>query len=183
MKRVVFSLFACVALATTGIAGTYAYKEQKEYKQPYEEPYRCIPDTEWQFDIYGTYSHYETESNLDDGFGGGVGVNYFFHRHIGVGVEGHWNANGEDDTVLHNVAGNVIFRWPLEMGPRLCFAPYLFGGGGAIFDTDHLIEGHVGGGLEYRITQGFGIFGDGRFSWVEDENNHGLFRAGVRFAF
>ena len=49
---------------------------------------------------------------------------------------------------------------------------------------DILLEGHWGGGLEYRFNRHVGIFADGRYEVVDkSRNNFGLIRTGVRFAF
>jgi hypothetical protein len=58
-------------------------------------------------------------------------------------------------------------------------------GGGAAYGTGkgHGF-GHVGAGLEYRVTDNIGLFSDARYVYSsEDPKNAVLGRAGLRFAF
>jgi hypothetical protein len=99
---------------------------------------------------------------------------------------------------------NGLARYPIGNSG---FAPYVFAGiggfvpgeGSDFFDTvangvsrkirnsnrdDILLEGHWGGGLEYRFNRHIGIFTDGRYEVVDkSRNNFGLIRTGIRFAF
>ena len=51
-------------------------------------------------------------------------------------------------------------------------------------DSDALLEGHAGLGIEYRFRPNVGIFVDGRFTVVDQtENNFATVRTGVRIAF
>lgn len=95
----------------------------------------------------------------------------------------------------------LTFRYPI---PCSRFAPYVFGGGGGIFgggertrlvasdsvirtqDTDSEAElvGQFGGGVEVRLTPHIGWIND--FSWNVingPENNFGMVRSGLNFAF
>ena len=161
-----------------------------------------------------------------DGSGGGVGMNYFFARYFGIGVEGNWwegtqqsvrgsasvsdqvtlnganagtaaavvanlNANGisaaqvdantlllnrsksfsrVDKKVANQVTGSLILRYPFE-GP-VCWAPYIFGGGGGIFDSDNVGFGHLGVGVEFRVTPYMGFFTDWRWEFMGKSNNN-----------
>lgn len=103
----------------------------------------------------------------------------------------------------HLVGGRLAtltFRYPLG---RSRFAPYVWAGGGGLFggrnesavylngilkrighDTEARAVGQFGGGLEIRMTPHVGLISD--FSWNvvdETENNFGLVRTGVNFAF
>ena len=185
MKTALIALFGCVALAGSALAGTgttyVSGKETKQYKSHYEEPFTCFADREFQVDIFGTYKLAEKGEPFSDGFGGGVGVNYFFHRYIGIGAEGSWDRTGKNDTAIHHANGMLIFRYPID---SCCLAPYVFGGGGATFDGEAKGQGFVGGGLEYRVVpHKVGLFADGRYAWTEDANNYGLFRTGIRVVF
>ena len=99
-------------------------------------------------------------------------------------------------------------RLPLDdFWPSVHLAPYVFGGIGGAFGgsegvlsedaadneifternvtrDDALLEGEVGGGLEFRFTRHVGIMAD--FSWHfldKADNNFGMVRSGVTFAF
>jgi hypothetical protein len=99
------------------------------------------------------------------------------------------------------VLGTLTFRYPI---PCSRFAPYVFAGGGGIFgggektrlvasdgiirteETDPETEliGQFGGGVEVRITPHIGWIND--FSWNVvngSENNFGMVRSGLNFAF
>lgn len=169
-----------------------------------------------------------------DGSGGGVGLNYFFTRFIGVGVEGNWwdgcqsgfSAKGSTQDVVvgvpagtspvvsaatlaadaaaagytvvtsadgttvllrksdsrsnthksaaQQVTGSLILRYPFE-GP-ICWAPYIFGGGGGIFDGKATGFGHVGLGAEWRVTPYMGFFSDWRWEFTGGGNTNNDFR-------
>lgn len=198
MKKIAFSLLAAVAVTGTSFAGTQVYASSKEYKQPLP-PETCFLDQELQIDIYGAYvvgegpSHAGTVRN--HGWGGGVGVNYFFTRNIGIGVDGTWIAAKENAaspgvndsrTVFHNVTGSLIVRFPID---EICLAPYLFVGGGYHVDGEDWASAHAGVGLEYRVVPNkVGLFTDARFTYFGDrfgrgDQNNVMIKAGVRWVF
>lgn len=116
-------------------------------------------------------------------WGADLDLTYFITRNIGVGVEQQWINDGRP--IWASVA-NVILRAPLHEGSR--WAPYLFGGAGAYYASGQgRFAVHAGAGLEYRWTQKFGTFVDGRYAWVDGNNDNipqfGVFRAGFRFVF
>ena len=164
-----------------------------------------------------------------DGSGGGVGLNYFFARYVGIGVEGNWwdgvntgfsgdfatrdfvslsapvdpvalllaakaantsvrfvdpahlvlttrKSFGNDNRRSHReaanqVTGSLILRYPFE-GP-ICWAPYIFGGGGGVFDGDSTGFGHIGLGVEFRITPYMGFFTDWRWEFMSGHHDNG----------
>jgi hypothetical protein len=119
------------------------------------------------------------KTNIRHGiWGGGVGLNYFFIREIGVGADINIPANG--GKFIDQVVGNLIARWPFE---SCGLAPYVFGGGGGGTEPTWEWLGHVGAGLEYRFNPGTGIFFDGRYMWAEQTFDHLLLRAGLRLVF
>jgi Outer membrane protein beta-barrel domain len=117
-------------------------------------------------------------------------------------------AIGHVRNAVGSVLGTLTLRYPI---PCTRFAPYVFAGGGGIFgggQKPHFIRvaetgegldilqtsgfsdseskgiGQFGGGIEVRITPHIGWMAD--FSWnVIDgpENNFGMVRSGVNFAF
>jgi hypothetical protein len=80
-------------------------------------------------------------------------------------------------------AGNVFLRLPIC---SLNLAPYAVVGGGAAYGGERSGHGfgHVGGGLEYRVTDNIGLFSDARYvySTIDPENAVAV-RTGLRFAF
>lgn len=228
MKKLSLSLTALVALASFSFAGTESYsgKEMKSTMAPAPCP-QWYADQEFNVSLWGTYVFTEndylddTYIEADHGWGGGIDAKYFFMRYFGVGLEGwaidtnrhlredrfnpvtgtFFTGISDEDRVVGSVLGTLTLRYPI---PCTRFAPYVFGGGGAMFGggershvhftnvgvTNHTTGtrteavGQFGGGLEVRITPHIGWLND--FSWnVIDgpENNFGMVRSGLNFAF
>ncbi len=114
----------------------------------------------------------------DGRLGAGAGVNYFFTRNFGVGVDAYTENAGH--SFVDSASANLIVRFPLgDSG----VSPYVLGGGGHQFDPIDLWYGQAGAGLEYRFTHSVGIFVDGRYVFTDGTPNYGLFRGGVRLTF
>jgi hypothetical protein len=174
--------------------------------------------------VLGTYDRY---IGGDHAWGGGGDLKYFFCRYAGVGVEG-FALDGskpgfdifEDQSVpifIHNrinhdhvvgaVLGTFTLRYPV---PCTRFAPYAWGGVGAIFgggerdqlhtqgppdaflvnaQTDHFgsetkVLGQFGAGLEIRFARHIGWTNDLSFGIIDGpRNNFGMVRSGLNFAF
>jgi hypothetical protein len=110
--------------------------------------------------------------------GAGLGLNYFVTRNFGLSAEAYSENTGH--SLVDNASASLIGRFPLgDSG----FAPYVFGGGGRQFDPLELWFAQAGAGLEYRFTPQIGIFTDARYVFTEETKDHGVARAGVRFAF
>lgn len=196
MKKLTISLLAVLGLIGSAFAG-HEMVSSKEYKQP-APPEGCFNDRELQVDVFGSYAIGEGPSQVglfrDHGWGGGIGVNYFFARNFGVGVDATWLYakevgtvdNGGDKTTIHNFTGSFIVRLPND---ATCLAPYLFVGGGFHVDGDQWASAHGGLGIEYRIVPNkVGLFADGRWTYFgdrygHDDLNHFSTRLGVRFVF
>ena len=160
----------------------------------------------------------------DHAWGGGADLKYFFLRYFGVGVEGFvldakrnsldievtgpLNSSVsrvEDRRLIGSVLGTLTLRYPFHCSR---FAPYVWAGGGAIFNggerdllfvdntkptlsatTTHTggqteAVGQFGGGLEVRFTRHIGWMND--FSWTVVDgprNNFGMARSGLNFSF
>lgn len=131
----------------------------------------------------------------------GYGLSLNENRGTFFDVRGARNSSGAAGAVL----GTFTFRYPI---PCTRFAPYAYGGGGVIFggggreeivvnDTeggpvvkthntgsDTVAVGQFGGGFEIRFTPSIGLMND--FSWNVvngAENNFGMVRSGLTFAF
>ena len=175
MNKLTSSLFATLALAATGIAGQPV--AGKDFKTPAPEP--CFKDVELQLDLFGSYTNPVSRSSHSDGFGGGLGVNYFFTRYLGAGVSGNVFDGGVHG--VWNTDASLIARYPLELG-TFCLAPYILAGGGLQANGTTTGSWHAGGGLEWRATPQIGVFGEGRYTWAED-NDSATARVGLRFVF
>lgn len=197
MKLTLTIVSALAALGTSSFAGPATYSISKESKAVVEEVERCFGDNEFQLDIFGQYSDgnapYHAGIFRDHGWGGGVGINYFFHRNIGLGIDAAWLYAREapyegagQHTTLHNFSGSVIFRAPID---DACIAPYVYVGGGTHIDGEQWASAHAGAGIEFRIQpQKFGIFLDGRWTYLGDrfgrgDINFSSARVGLRFIF
>src|SRR5438093_13640674 len=111
------------------------------------------------------------------------------------------------DHTIGSVLGTFTLRYPI---PCTRFAPYAWAGVGAIFgggdrdilhtqgppdafavhaQTDHFgsetkLLGQFGAGLEFRIARHFGLINDLSFGVINwPQNNFGMFRSGLNFAF
>ena len=140
---------------------------------------------ELSLDMFGSYLAGERraedlfKTNIRHGtWGGGVGVNYFFTREIGVGGDIEIPADGGN--FINNVDGSLIARMPIGNSG---LAPYVYGGGGRQTEPVWQWTGHAGVGLEYRFNPTTGVFADARYIWVDKTPDEILFRAGVRFVF
>lgn len=111
-------------------------------------------------------------------WGGDVGLNYFFTRELGVGVD----INMPDDrgNLIDAISANFIARFPLG---KSGVAPYVFGGGGRTTDQIWEWMGQAGLGVEFRLNHTVGIYTDARYQWPETASDSLLFRAGVRLNF
>jgi hypothetical protein len=141
---------------------------------------------ELSLDFFGSYLAGQRriedlfKTNIRHGFwGGGVGVNYFFTRNLGIGGDIDIPDDGGGNFV-NNINGSLIARLPIGNSG---LAPYLFGGGGRQTDPAWEWSGHAGVGMEYRFNPVTGIFADARYTWVKHTSDEILFRAGVRFVF
>ena len=163
------------------------------FKQTVPDLRPCYQDKELSVSAFGSYYTAETRestkdkpsgTNGDHGFGGGIEVKYFFNRYVGVAAEGSLFGSS-DERALSFANLNLYFRYPME--GSLCWAPYLFGGGGGEWGVhDAAPHGHAGAGVEFRLSPSFAIFADGRYTWTggpRENNDFGLFRGGVTFLF
>lgn len=176
MKKLTLALITVAVSVTGAFAGTSA----KTFKQTVAPAPECkFRDQELQVDAFAAGAFYNQGR---PGWGGGLGVNYFFTKFIGLGVEqdvlGHQGTPAEWVT-----AGNLFLRYPIC---SLNLAPYALIGGGAAYGEGRRGHGFgtVGGGLEYRVTDNVGLFSDARWVYSSEEPKSGILgRAGLRFAF
>jgi hypothetical protein len=196
MKKAAILAFATLAtLSSPAFAGEKVVTSYKNYKTPIPEA--CFREHELQLDIFGQYTDGNSPVHAgpirDHGWGGGIGLNYFFTLNLGVGVEAAWlnareNASLGDGgyTAIHNYSASLIYRFPIQ---EKCLAPYVFLGGGVAGDGENWAFGHAGLGIEYRIKpQKLGVFLDGRWTYYGDRFGHGdqnnaSARVGLRIIF
>jgi len=184
MNKTLTLLAVVIATAATSFAGT---DSKKVVVAPQQDLFRA---GEVQVDaaFVGAAGHYYNPGgpnhNNIGALGGGLGVSYFLTKYFGVGIDnslgGCIGGNGVSGAV-DNLQGNLIARYPIE---SLHLAPYGIVGGGATWGNNQgQGNGNVGGGVEYRINRGLGLFGDYRWLYGSNHLSENLFRAGVRFVF
>ena len=181
MKKPVSLLLLVIAAAATSFAGTES-ASKKVVVAPASTYFHA---NEWQVDVAvvgaaGTYQGSSSES-----IGGNLGVNYFFTRYLGVGIDNSVSGYGHSGSVnaTDRLQADILLRYPIE---SLRLAPYAMVGGGASWDTVSQGNGNVGLGLDYRVSQHIGLFGDCR--WLYGNSSAGVTttampRVGVRLVF
>lgn len=176
MKQFVLSILTVVSLSVTSFAGDMTMSS-KDYKAPMADP--CFAAQELQLDVFASFNAAHDGSDYDDGFGGGIALNYFCSQYIGFGVEG--NVYDGDRAGVWTTTARIIARYPFE--GSLCWAPYIFAGGGVRMDGTTVGVVDVGGGVEFRLTHKLGLFGEGRYSFGAAGEDQSQARLGVRFVF
>jgi len=189
-----------IVLALVATSPSFSGVSPAKQTVMFEEP--CLfRDRELQFDAYGLGDFFRGTNRTFSGrpmWGGGLGVNYFFNRFAGIGIE--QDLYGRNSAGLNRnlgitrwaTIGNLFLRYPIC---SINLAPYLMVGGGANYgnipsrgNTSLAGQGfgHVGGGLEYRLTENIGLFSDARYLYSDVRalpNTQLLWRYGLRFAF
>jgi hypothetical protein len=178
-----------ILVAVAGLAVTTAqasqlgtFDERLRYEQDGANKFAPM---EMSFDAFGSYiagerrfSSFPTTNIRHGRFGGGVGLNYFFTRNLGLGADINIPDNGGN--FVDSAAASVIGRLPID---SISLAPYALAGGGRQFDPVWKWFAHVGGGLEFRLNHYTGIFSDARYVWADAMPDYVYVRAGLRFAF
>ncbi|MFM7375174.1 MAG: hypothetical protein ACKO39_08490, partial [Chthoniobacterales bacterium] len=173
-KYIITALVAAVAATSAATAGTEV--SSKKTVVPMEEP--CLyRDSEFQIDAFGLGGFYRGGNPV---WGGGLGLNYFFLRYVGLGVEQF--VAGNSGNTDWGTFGHLFLRYPFCWG----LSPYAMVGIGKIYGSNPSIGGgDVGGGLEWRFTENVGLFGDAVWFYSPQVSNSGgvISRIGLRYAF
>ncbi|HJX25653.1 MAG TPA: hypothetical protein VJ252_05825 [Chthoniobacterales bacterium] len=231
MKKFALTFLVLLSLGLAAQAGSEAYSG-KDMKQVAPPPCpEWYADNEWNVNLWGAYlftgNDWEDDEYLeaDHAWGGGLDAKYFFHRYFGIGVEAFGaearretfdianhpiiNEHGHDTREIGAFLGTFTLRYPFHCSR---FAPYIWGGGGAIFgggERDEVVSdgfggniapiplfhtehrgtevegiGQIGAGFEVRFTRHVGWTND--FSWnfvTRDNSDFGMVRSGINFAF
>lgn len=181
MKKLTLALLTVAITATGAFAGS---------GKTFKEVVTVVTDdcafraNELQVDAFASALFYNSGR---PGWGGGLGINYFLTEYIGIGLEqgidGRESSGGSSSYAEWTTIGNLFLRYPIC---SLNLAPYGLVGGGAGYAANKSGHGfgHVGGGLEYRVTDNIGLFSDARYAYSSEEPKTAVIgRAGVRFAF
>lgn len=180
MKKTLSLLAILLATAATSFAG----EATKTVMTSDDCRFRA---NEWEVEtsVVGSAGTYNGSNG--QGIGGNLGINYFFTRYIGVGVDdsvGGYAVNGHGIYGNDRLQGDLLLRYPICAWN---LAPYAMIGGGASWATASQGNGNLGIGAEYRFNRTVGLFADCR--WLYGCNSGGarlsmaLPRAGLSFAF
>jgi hypothetical protein len=145
------------------------------WKYDKENHTKFMPN-EGSIDLFGTYATRDRFGNGEDGWGGGIGLNYFLTRYVGIGADSYI----EEWKVPYRVNGSLLIRLPID---PVGLAPYVFGGGGREWKYAAQWTAHAGAGLEFRLNSHTGIFADARRVFPDKTQDYALWRAGLRLAF
>ncbi len=179
MNKTLTLLALVLATAATSFAGTEDSSKKVVVAPVQDNLFRA---GEVQLDVFAAGAAGKFNNQVTQGLGGGLGLNYFFTRYFGIGIDdtlGGLNiARGQ---VFDNLQGNLIARYPIESWH---LAPYAMVGGGSTWGNNAAQgNGNAGIGLEYRINRSIGLFADSRYIFGNKGLNESLSRAGVRFVF
>ncbi len=174
MKKAIYTMMAIAAMASVAVAGQ-SYKSVKQVVEP-EPAAPCIDGGEFILGLFaGAAIIDDTLEGYDDSFAGGAELLYALTRNFVLGAE-YYAFSSEP---AHAYNGVLQVRFPVD-----CFAPYVFGTAGGLVDGENNFTVGGGAGLEYRISNGLGLFTDGRYVYGDDgDETHVFVRAGLRFAF
>ncbi|NOY00925.1 MAG: hypothetical protein GXP30_14535 [Verrucomicrobia bacterium] len=122
---------------------------------------------------------------VDKKWGAGIVGEHFFSSYFGLAGSASW-VDLDQGGLWHNYVGDAIFRVPIESARM---APYALAGVGTIYgDGDFSLVGRIGAGIDFRITQSLGLFGDWIYHFPEGNTglsgeNYATTRIGLKFAF
>jgi hypothetical protein len=165
---------AALTLLITAATSAFAAEDYWKQRFRYDTSSEDLFAPGFSLDLFGTYADRERRGGEEDRWGGGLGLNFFFHRMVGVGIETHtdrWKLPQEAHV-------SAIVRVPTRFG----LAPYAFAGAGRDWDIAQY-SWHAGGGLELKLNRYTGIFADGRAIFPEDTPDYAYARAGLRLGF
>jgi len=166
---------ALLSLAASSLRAAH-WEDRWHYER---EAVDKFPPHEMNLDLFGTWANEDRFGvKRDRGYwGGGVGLNYFFTRFVGIGADSYI----EEWKAPYRVNGSLFLRYPIP--GAIGFAPYAFGGGGREMKYVPQWTFHGGAGLEFRLNRYTGIFVDGRRVIPDKTEDYTLARAGLRLSF
>jgi len=176
MNKTLTLLAVVIASAATSFAGT-AVSSKKVVVAPQQDLFRA---GEVQVDAFAAGAAGNYNNGSVNGFGGGLGVNYFITKYFGIGADDTISSLNGNGHTYNSTQADLIGRLPIE---SLHLAPYALVGGGATWGTKTQGDGNVGIGAEYRITRSVGLFADSRYLYGNHSLSETLTRAGLRFIF
>jgi len=184
MKKIWLCLIVTMMASASLFAGTEV--TSKKVVVPAEE--ELFRAHEWQIDTAVQGAAGTTRGSTSGSIGGGLGINYFFTKYIGLGLDNSVSGYGwprSMKTVDHLMA-DLLFRYPVEAWR---VAPYSMVGGGGSWSVASQGYFNIGLGFDYRLTRNIALFSDCR--WLYGDNGtagQGIVskaypRIGVRYIF
>src|SRR5438552_1655463 len=99
------NILAVVAVGVLTVSATRAADWQDRFR--YErEAVDKFPPHELSLDLFGTYADRNRFSDKKDDGGGGIGLNYFLNRFVGIGADSYI----EEWKAPYRVNGSLILR-------------------------------------------------------------------------
>lgn len=141
------------------------------------DPCNCFMDG---IEVGGYVGGYFADGDGDSAIGGGITLGYFINPKFGLEV-GYGAFDTEPDE-FNVVTGDLIFR-PWAEG--VCWSPYGIAGGGVVADGENEGFYRAGLGIEVRsenFMNCLGIFMDGTYNWINDQDDAVVTRVGFRFS-
>ena len=169
------ALLALASLSTAAFAGHPMSAPAGSRTYVPREAY--FGETELQLDVFGAYS--STDGEHGTGYGGGLGLNYYFTRNFGLGLDATL-VNGRRREVFETTL-SFLARYPFEIG-HIALAPYVKVGLGMEIESTAESVLDMGGGIEWRINSRVGFFTEGTYNFAHD-NDYVQIRTGLRFVF
>jgi hypothetical protein len=172
MRKLLCTLAA--VLAVPAFAGSPVVSSGKSMSTPVVDQ-SCF-DAGWT--LSGFAAFVTPDADIDETWGGGVQVDYFFSPYIGLAASGTWS----DVADLYYL--DLTLRAPIGIA-----APYALGGVGMIVgENDEEVMGRAGVGLDVRVWNCHGIFADWTYNFSgggggdDDLEDFQVVRFGLRFA-
>lgn len=186
MNKTLSLLAAVLMTASVSFAGQ-AVSSKKVVVAPSDCRFHA---NEWQIDAstVGMAGVYGGQGK--QGLGGNLGVNYFFNKYLGIGIDNSvgsvrnaGNTGFSGLQAVDSLQADLLLRYPICSWN---LAPYAMVGGGATWGPASQGDLNVGGGVEWRFMNNVGFFADCR--WLYGNNGSALLtaampRVGVRLSF
>lgn len=132
---------------------------------------------EFNLDLYGVGTLGNSSRDPDDvNLGGGIGGTYWITRGFGIG------GRAESEDSRHSVVDRGIVRLTVRAPLWDRVSPYGYLDGAFDFERNGWQAG-AGGGLELRIVQGWGLFGEAGLQVDTEGEGNMRGAAGVRLTF
>lgn len=174
MKTKLIAVLLLVVGVNVGFAGNSESKDvvkEINKQKAYENLFHA---NEFNFDIYGV-SDFKgiTESST---VSAGLGLNYWITKNFGLGAR--IGADDFDGIGVEDSLGRILLRAPLW--DRV--APYGYVEGGYNWQNEDWLTG-LGAGVEFRIIEHLGIFGEAGVKMVVGEQQRDNLNGDLRLVF